>query len=103
VLPAATFTLGTPISFEVTFSRIVQGFAAEGATLLVVPTNTSSYGPSAATALQELQATRMRSLDVSELPLPGTHAPDPLASLARRLQAWFLAGVVSDAGPGYFP
>lgn len=37
-----------------TFSRVVQRLAAEGASAIVVPTNTSSFGPRAATAEQQL-------------------------------------------------
>ena len=44
LVPVPGGRIGTPISYEVTFSRIVQGFAADGAEAIVVPTNTSSYG-----------------------------------------------------------
>lgn len=63
-LPVPGGAIGTPISYEVAFSRIVQGFAAEGVRAVVVLTNTSSYGPRAATAEQQLQATRMRALEL---------------------------------------
>lgn len=63
-LPVPGGPIGTPISYEVAFSRIVQRFAAEGARAVVVPTNTSSFGPRAATAEQQLQATRMRALEL---------------------------------------
>lgn len=58
--------IGTPISYEVVFSRIVRGFAQRGADAIVVLTNTSSYGPGAATADQQLQATRMRAVELGE-------------------------------------
>ncbi|MGH2579436.1 MAG: apolipoprotein N-acyltransferase [Actinomycetota bacterium] len=58
--------VGTPISYEVVFSRIVRGFAQRGADAIVVLTNTSSYGPGAATADQQLQVTRMRAVELGE-------------------------------------
>lgn len=64
LVPVPGGTAGTPISYEVAFSRIVQGFAAQDAGAIVVPTNTSSFGPRAATAEQQLQATRMRALEL---------------------------------------
>ncbi len=64
LLPVPGGAAGTPISYEVAFSRIVQPFAALGARAIVVPTNTSSFGPRAATAEQQLQSTRMRALEL---------------------------------------
>lgn len=61
VLPVPGGAVGTPISYEVAFARIVRGLAALGAGAIVVPTNTSSYGPGAAVADQELQLTRLRA------------------------------------------
>lgn len=58
--------VGTPISYEVVFSRIVRGFTLRGAQAIVVLTNTSSYGPGAATADQQLQMTRMRAVELGQ-------------------------------------
>lgn len=63
-LPLAGGLVGTPISYETAFARIVRRFVQLGAELVVVPTNTSSYGPGAATAEQELQLTRMRAVEL---------------------------------------
>jgi apolipoprotein N-acyltransferase len=63
-LPVPGGIVGTPISYEVTFSRLVQRFGVQAVNALVVPTNTSSYGPNAATADQELQASRMRAREL---------------------------------------
>jgi apolipoprotein N-acyltransferase len=57
--------MGTPISYEVAFPTIVRGFAQRGAGLIVVPTNTSSYGPHAPVAEQELQLARLRAVELA--------------------------------------
>lgn len=57
-------SVGVPISYEVAFGRIVREFARGGAELLAVLTNTSSYGPNAATAAQQLQLTRLRAVEL---------------------------------------
>lgn len=64
VLPLPRGLVGTPISYEVAFSGIVRGFAEAGAELIVVPTNTSSYGPDAPVAEQELQLARLRAVEL---------------------------------------
>lgn len=64
VLPVHGGLVGTPISYEVAFAGIVRGFAERGAQLIVVPTNTSSYGPDAPVAEQELQLTRLRAVEL---------------------------------------
>ncbi|MGH2654888.1 MAG: apolipoprotein N-acyltransferase [Actinomycetota bacterium] len=64
LLPVSGGRVGTPISYEVAFSRIVRGFATSGAGAIVVATNTSAFGPRAATAEQQFQATRMRALEL---------------------------------------
>jgi apolipoprotein N-acyltransferase len=64
LLPVPGGRVGTPISYEVMFGRIVRGFAAEGAEAVVVPTNTSSFGADAATAEQQLLSTRMRASEL---------------------------------------
>lgn len=64
LVPVPGGRVGTPISYEVTFPRIVRGFAARGAQAIVVPTNTSSFGPDAATAEQQLLSTRMRAREL---------------------------------------
>lgn len=64
VLPIPGGLVGTPISYEVAFANVVRGFAERGAGLIVVPTNTSSYGPDAPTAEQELQLTRLRAVEL---------------------------------------
>lgn len=64
VLPIPGGLVGTPISYEVAFAGIVRGFAEGGAGLIVVPTNTSSYGPDAPVAEQELQLTRVRAVEL---------------------------------------
>lgn len=56
--------VGTPISYEIAFAGIVRGFAERGAQLIVVPKNTSSYGPDAPVAEQELQLTRLRAVEL---------------------------------------
>jgi apolipoprotein N-acyltransferase len=64
LVPVPGGRVGTPISYEVVFSRIVRGFAARGAQAIVVPTNTSSFGSDAATAEQQLLSTRMRAVEL---------------------------------------
>jgi apolipoprotein N-acyltransferase len=64
VLPVHGELVGTPISYEVAFAGIVRGFAERGAQLIVVPTNTSSYGPDTPVAEQELQLTRLRAVEL---------------------------------------
>jgi apolipoprotein N-acyltransferase len=64
VLPVPGGLVGTPISYEVAFAGIVRGFAERGAQVIVVPTNTSSYGPDASVAEQELQLTRLRAVEL---------------------------------------
>ncbi|MGH2658303.1 MAG: apolipoprotein N-acyltransferase [Actinomycetota bacterium] len=64
LLPVPGGRVGTPISYEVTFPRIVRAFANRGAEAIVVPTNTSSFGATAATAEQQLLSTRMRAREL---------------------------------------
>ncbi|MGH2580537.1 MAG: apolipoprotein N-acyltransferase [Actinomycetota bacterium] len=63
-IPVPGGRVGTPISYEVMFPWIVAGLAARGAEAIVVPTNTSSFGPDAATAEQQLLSTRMRAREL---------------------------------------
>lgn len=64
LLPVPGGAVGAPVSYETAFARIVRGFAELGAEALVVPTNTSSFGPEAPAASQELQLTRMRAREL---------------------------------------
>lgn len=63
LLPTPGGQIGAPISYEVAFARIVRDLAVEGANALVVPTNTSSFGPRSPAAAQELQLARMRAVE----------------------------------------
>lgn len=64
VLPVSGGEIGTPISYETGFARIVRGFVRAGAGAVVVPTNTSSFGTRTGAAEQELQLTRIRALEL---------------------------------------
>lgn len=64
LLPVPGGSVGTPISFETAFARIVRRFADEGAGAIVVPTNTSSFGERSGAAEQELQLSRVRSTEL---------------------------------------
>lgn len=64
LVPVPGGLVGTPVSYETAFARIVRRFADLGANAIVVPTNTSSYGPRAAAAPQELQLSRMRAVEL---------------------------------------
>lgn len=55
-------SIGAPICFENAFPSLVREMVTEGAELLVVPVNNSSYGYSAASE-QHLQMTRMRAVE----------------------------------------
>lgn len=57
-----TVQLATPICFEVAFDDVVRTAVLEGAQLLVVPTNNSSFGWTAE-ATQQLAMTRLRAVE----------------------------------------
>lgn len=63
-LPVPGGMIGTPISYETGFARIVREFVRSGAGAIVVPTNTSSFGTRSGAAEQELELTRMRAIEL---------------------------------------
>lgn len=62
-LSVGAWRIATPISFEVTFSRVVHAMVADGAQLIIAPTDTSAFGPQRATTEQELQLTKLRAIE----------------------------------------
>ncbi|MFW2514280.1 apolipoprotein N-acyltransferase [Demequina sp. SO4-13] len=57
-----TVTLGTVICFEVAYDRIVADAVADGAEVLLVPTNNASFGDTAEST-QQLAMSRLRAIE----------------------------------------
>lgn len=57
-----TVTVGTVICFEVAYDRIVADSVADGAELLLVPTNNASFGDTAEST-QQLAMSRLRAIE----------------------------------------
>jgi len=99
LLPVPGGSVGSPISYETAFGRIVRQFADEGAGAIVVPTNTSSFGKRSGAAEQELLVSRVRATElglwvVQSSPAGISAIIDPTGNVTSRA-GLYRSGIVS--------